>query len=280
MQYANAEFIQIHPTAIPGPDKLRLMSESLRGEGGVSGCSATLQDDHHARRTNGTLRRDRASPGTFSKNSTPVTATLCGAISGRAKFYASAKWAWELMDGSASLPRRLAPLRKDSKEGDTVLDIYQKFTGEDPRKVPMKIFPAVHYSMGGAWVDWPAADDPDRWARYRQMTNLPGCFNAGESDYQYHGANRLGANSLLVLHLWRPRRRARNASLREAARSTHETSLLYRFEQELAIEREFSRQPMASEGPENVYNLHDECRILDGAEMSPSSAIIRISKNT
>ena len=52
--------------------------------------------------------------------------------------------------------------------------------------------------MGGGWVDWPAADDPDRWTRFRQMTNLTGCFNVGESDYQYHGANRLGANSLLA----------------------------------------------------------------------------------
>ena len=51
--------------------------------------------------------------------------------------------------------------------------------------------------MGGVWIDWPAADDPDRNERFRQMTNIPGCFNVGESEYQYHGANRLGANSLL-----------------------------------------------------------------------------------
>ena len=57
--------------------------------------------------------------------------------------------------------------------------------GDDPRKVPMKIFPAVHYSMGGLWVD------------YDQMTNIPGLFAAGECDYSQHGANRLGANSLL-----------------------------------------------------------------------------------
>ena len=57
--------------------------------------------------------------------------------------------------------------------------------GEDPRKLPMKIFPAVHYSMGGLWVD------------YDQMTNIPGLFAAGECDYSQHGANRLGANSLL-----------------------------------------------------------------------------------
>src|SRR5699024_1429655 len=66
-----------------------------------------------------------------------------------------------------------------------IIEIYEKFVGEDPRKVPMKIFPAVHYSMGGLWVD----DD--------QMTNIPGIFAAGECDYSQHGGNRLGANSLL-----------------------------------------------------------------------------------
>jgi len=66
-----------------------------------------------------------------------------------------------------------------------VLEIYEKFMGDDPRKIPMKIFPGMHYSMGGLWVD------------YDHMTNIPGLFAAGEVDYQYHGANRLGANSLL-----------------------------------------------------------------------------------
>ena len=65
------------------------------------------------------------------------------------------------------------------------LEIYEKFAGEDPRKVPMKVFPAVHYSMGGLWVD------------YEQRTNIPGLMAIGECDYQYHGANRLGANALL-----------------------------------------------------------------------------------
>ncbi|MGM0879274.1 MAG: FAD-binding protein, partial [Bacillota bacterium] len=78
---------------------------------------------------------------------------------------------------------------KDPKELDIklggIIEIYEKFMGDDPRKVPMKIFPAVHYSMGGLWVD------------YDQMTNIPGLFAAGECDYSMHGANRLGANSLL-----------------------------------------------------------------------------------
>jgi succinate dehydrogenase / fumarate reductase flavoprotein subunit len=66
-----------------------------------------------------------------------------------------------------------------------ILDIYEKFVGVDPHDVPMKIFPGVHYTMGGLWVD------------FNQMTNIPGIFAAGECEYQYHGANRLGANSLL-----------------------------------------------------------------------------------
>src|SRR5262249_37163270 len=66
-----------------------------------------------------------------------------------------------------------------------VVEIYEKFVGDDPAKVPMKVFPGMHYSMGGLWVD------------YDQMTNVPGLFAAGEVDYQYHGANRLGANSLV-----------------------------------------------------------------------------------
>ena len=66
-----------------------------------------------------------------------------------------------------------------------ILEIYEKFVGDDPREVPMKIFPGMHYTMGGLWVD------------FGQMTNVPGVFAAGEADYSIHGANRLGANSLL-----------------------------------------------------------------------------------
>jgi succinate dehydrogenase / fumarate reductase flavoprotein subunit len=66
-----------------------------------------------------------------------------------------------------------------------ILEIYEKFVGDDPREVPMKIFPGMHYTMGGLWVD------------FNQQTNIPGVFAAGEADYSIHGANRLGANSLL-----------------------------------------------------------------------------------
>ena len=66
-----------------------------------------------------------------------------------------------------------------------ILEIYEKFVGDDPRDTPMKIFPGMHYTMGGLWVD------------FKQATNIPGIFAAGECEYQYHGANRLGANSLV-----------------------------------------------------------------------------------
>jgi succinate dehydrogenase / fumarate reductase flavoprotein subunit len=80
-----------------------------------------------------------------------------------------------------------------------IMDIYTKFTGVDPRDHPMKIFPAVHYSMGGLWTDYGPDQHGliDHGSPKNQMTSITGLFSAGEADYQYHGANRLGANSLL-----------------------------------------------------------------------------------
>src|SRR5260370_30540551 len=67
-----------------------------------------------------------------------------------------------------------------------ILEIYEKFVGVDPRKEPMKVFPAMHYTMGGLWVD-----------NENQATNIPGIYAAGECEDQYHGANPLRAKSLL-----------------------------------------------------------------------------------
>jgi len=80
-----------------------------------------------------------------------------------------------------------------------ILDIYEKFQGVDPRTTPMKIFPAVHYSMGGLWCDYQRSADGGLvvGSPRNQVTNIPNLYAIGECDYQYHGANRLGANSLL-----------------------------------------------------------------------------------
>ncbi|MBO8164503.1 MAG: succinate dehydrogenase flavoprotein subunit [Brevibacillus sp.] len=167
--YANGEFIQIHPTAIPGDDKLRLMSESARGEGGRiwtyrDGKPWYFLEEKYPAYGN-LVPRDIATREIFH-----VCVDLKLGINGENMVY---------LDLSHKDPKEL-----DVKLGG-IIEIYEKFMGDDPRKVPMKIFPAVHYSMGGMWVD------------YNQMTNIPGLFAAGECDYSQHGANRLGANSLL-----------------------------------------------------------------------------------
>ncbi|HIV74568.1 MAG TPA: succinate dehydrogenase flavoprotein subunit [Candidatus Pseudogracilibacillus intestinigallinarum] len=169
VKYANGEFIQIHPTAIPGDDKLRLMSESARGEGGrvwtyKDGEPWYFLEEKYPAYGN-LVPRDIATREIFD-----VCVNQKLGINGENMVY---------LDLSHKDPKEL-----DIKLGG-IIEIYEKFVGEDPRKVPMKIFPAVHYSMGGMWVD------------YDQMTNIPGIFAAGECDYSQHGANRLGANSLL-----------------------------------------------------------------------------------
>src|SRR6476661_5959922 len=168
--YANGEFIQVHPTAIPGEDKLRLMSESIRGEGGrvwtyKDGQPWYFLEEKYPEYGN-LVPRDIATREIFH-----VCVDLGLGVDGKNQVY---------LDVS-----HLDPHMLEVKLGG-VMEIYRKFVGDDPAKVPMRIFPAVHYSMGGLWVD-----------NEHGMTNIPGLFAAGEADYQYHGANRLGANSLL-----------------------------------------------------------------------------------
>jgi succinate dehydrogenase / fumarate reductase, flavoprotein subunit len=167
--YGNGEFIQVHPTAMPGEDKNRLISESIRGEGGRVW---TYKD---------------GKPWYFLEEMYPAYGNLVPRdIATRAIF----KVVYEMKLGVDGQPlvyldvSHLDPEELNRKVAG-VLEIYEKFAGEDPRKVPMKIFPAMHYSMGGLWVD------------YTQHTNVKGLFASGECDFQYHGANRLGANSLL-----------------------------------------------------------------------------------
>ncbi len=169
VRYANGEFIQVHPTAIQGIDKLRLMSESARGEGGRIW---TLKD---------------GKPWYFLEEKYPAYGNLVPRdIATREIFHVCVDEKLGI-DGKNQVYLDLTHLPADylDRKLGGILEIYEKFAGEDPRKFPMKVFPGVHYSMGGMWVD------------YDQMTNIPGLFAVGECDYQYHGANRLGANALL-----------------------------------------------------------------------------------
>src|SRR5712692_5601858 len=180
-KYANGEFIQVHPTSIPGDDKLRLMSESARGEGGRVWVP----------RAKGDKRLPSAIPEKerwyFLEEKYPAYGNLVPRdIATRAIH--KVVYEYELgIDGQPMVYLDLTHIDRATldRKLEGILEIYEKFVGDDPREVPMKIFPGMHYTMGGLWID------------YRQATNIPGIFSAGECEYQYHGANRLGANSLV-----------------------------------------------------------------------------------
>lgn len=258
MHYANGEFVQIHPTAIPGPDKLRLMSESARGEGGrvwVYGDSTkTIETPSGERIPCG----ETGKPWYFLEELYPAFGNLVPRDIGAREILRICEMGLGI-DGGMQVYLDVSGLSDKKKHKlEAILEIYEKFTGTDPRKLPMKIFPAVHYTMGGGWVDWPGADAPDRFERYRQMTNIPGCFNVGESDYEYHGANRLGANSLmscifggLVTGVEVPR------YLDSLTSSYHETPSST-FADALHAEEETKQDLMSRSGPENIHALHDE----------------------
>lgn len=256
MIYANPEFIQIHPTAIPGIDKLRLISESVRGEGGRvwvwgdSSKSIVFPD--------GSLRPcgKTGEPWYFLEEMYPAYGNLVSRDVG-ARAILQVCEAGLGVDGKMEVFLDVTHLPAQTLHKlEVVLDIYRKFSGEDPATTPMRIFPAVHYSMGGGWVDWPAADDFDRDHRYRQMTNLPGCFNCGESDFQYHGANRLGANSLLSCIYAGLVAGDEASRFIEACGSCPSSS--QDFAQAVQQEKEAIRELLSRTHGENVFQLHQE----------------------
>jgi len=258
MHYANGEFIQIHPTSIPGEDKLRLISESLRGEGGriwVYGDSSKtiLAPDGKTIPCGKT-----GQPWYFLEEMYPAFGNLVPRDIGAREVLRIC----ELGLGAEGQPQVYLDMTHLSAEKlhkvESVLEIYRKFTGDDPKKTPMKIFPAVHYSMGGAWVDWPAVDDPDRSTRFRHMTNLPGCFNIGESDFQYHGANRLGANSLLSCIFSGLIAGVEIPKYLDSLHASYGNLSSKIYSEELAQEEAFKHDLLTREGHENVHLLHDE----------------------
>lgn len=215
--YGNAEMIQVHPTAIPGADKLRLMSESARGEGGRVWVPRTRGDHRDPKQIaeherwyfleekypayGNIVPRDIATREIFD-----VCVNQGMGVGGENQVY---------LDLTHRDPDYL------QKKLGGILEIYEKFVGDDPKRTPMKIFPAVHYSMGGLWTQYtkgsynpaqaltkhksgsPAPIDAkvgqgmQLGAVNNAQTNIPGLYAFGEVNFAYHGANRLGANALL-----------------------------------------------------------------------------------
>ncbi|MFM1830269.1 MAG: succinate dehydrogenase flavoprotein subunit [Planctomycetota bacterium] len=194
--YANGEFIQVHPTAIPGADKLRLMSESARGEGGRVWVPRTKGDTRDPRQI------PEADRWYFLEERYPKYGNIVPRdIATREIFEVCVKEGMGVA-GQNQVYLDLTHLGRaylDRKLGG-ILEIYRKFVGEEPSEVPMRIFPGVHYSMGGLWTTYTAKPDAKglvHGAPNSMMTNVDGLYAFGEVNYQYHGANRLGANALL-----------------------------------------------------------------------------------
>jgi succinate dehydrogenase / fumarate reductase flavoprotein subunit len=182
VDYANGEFIQVHPTAIPGEDKLRLMSESARGEGGRVWVPKNPAEQR-APRTIPEGERFYFLEEWYPKYGNLVPRDIATRAIHRIVYQERLG-----LHGKAAVYLDVTHIPRETldRKLEGILEIYEKFLGVDPRVEPMQVFPAMHYTMGGIWVN---GQD--------QATSVPGIYAAGECEYQYHGANRLGANSLV-----------------------------------------------------------------------------------
>jgi len=215
--YGNAEMIQVHPTAIPGADKCRLMSESARGEGGRVWVPRKKGD------TRAPAQIPEDERWYFLEERYPDYGNLVPRdIATREIFDVCVNEGMGIEGGNQvylDLTHR-DPEYLTRKLGG-IMEIYEKFVGDDPRTTPMKIFPAVHYTMGGLWTTYteggyapatprdahkpgspiPVNADPGHGLRIgapnNMMTNIEGLYAFGEVNFAYHGATRLGANALL-----------------------------------------------------------------------------------
>ncbi len=271
-KYANGEFIQVHPTAIPGADKLRLMSESARGEGGRVWVPRRPQDPRPPRQIPESERYyflEERYPKYGNLVPRDIATREIFNVCTREGLSVEAQRLAVYLD-LTHIPRQIL----DIKLGG-ILEIYEKFQGVDPREVPMKIFPAVHYSMGGLWVDYEKSGSGglNVGSPRNQQTNIPGLYAIGECDYQYHGANRLGANSLLSCIfsglVVAPGVANRLESLHGGAAADQPASLyeLAREDHQQAHQKLLRR----SGGGENPYLLHQEL----GHVMTKAATVVR-----
>lgn len=243
--YGNGEFIQVHPTAIPGLDKLRLMSESARGEGGRVW---TYKD---------------GKPWYFLEEKYPAYGNLVPRdIATREIFDVCVRQKMGV-DGQLQVYLDLSHLSKDflDRRLGGILEIYETFVGDDPRKVPMKIFPGMHYSMGGLWVD------------FNLMTSVPGVFAGGECNYEYHGANRLGANALLSCTFDGLKGGPCITKYLSGKKSGEVSAAVY--DREVKKQVDHLSQIRGMSGKENPYKLHTEL----GDIMTQNVTVVRYNKD-
>ncbi|HYV97623.1 MAG TPA: fumarate reductase/succinate dehydrogenase flavoprotein subunit [Gemmatimonadaceae bacterium] len=186
--FGNPCFTQIHPTCIPASgehqSKLTLMSESLRNDGRVWVPKAKGDKRPPGEIPEGErdyyLERKYPSFGNLSPRDIASRAAKEVCDEGRGVGPSGLGVYLDFADAIARLGED-----KIAERYGNLFEMYERITGENPYKVPMRIYPAVHYTMGGLWVD------------YNLMSTIPGLFVAGEANFSDHGANRLGASALM-----------------------------------------------------------------------------------
>ncbi|OLC91186.1 MAG: succinate dehydrogenase flavoprotein subunit [Acidobacteria bacterium] len=260
VDYANGEFIQVHPTAIPGEDKLRLMSESARGEGGRVWVP---RNPAEKRRPKDVPEAERFY---FLEEWYPKYGNLVPRDIATRAIHRIVYQEKLGLDGQAAVYLDVTQIPRETlkRKLEGILEIYEKFLGVDPREEPMKVFPGMHYTMGGIWVN---GED--------QASNVPGIYAAGECEYQYHGANRLGANSLVScifgggLAGAAASKYAKN--LERGAASTSSAA----FDAEKKRQEKKNQKLLSQDGSENPITIWREL----GDVMTEHVTVTRINKN-
>ncbi|MEJ2394706.1 MAG: succinate dehydrogenase (quinone) flavoprotein subunit [Candidatus Thiodiazotropha sp.] len=267
---ANTEFFQFHPTAMLGDDKTRLMSEAARGEGGRIWVPKDPNDPRAGKDIpeqerfyfleewypsyGNTLPRDLASRAIWR-----VVHEMGLGVGGEHKVYL------DLTHLNPSfLEQRL----------HAILDIYRKFHGSDPVDEPMEIYPSAHYAMGGLWVDFEKSESSGGiqfGSPRNHATNIAGLYACGECDYAYHGANRLGANSLLsASYSGRVTGESVANYLRGLQQDTESIPRKYSRD-EVERQQEINRGLLSNTKGDNPYTLHREL----GELMSNRVGVVR-----
>lgn len=268
--YANGEFIQVHPTAIPGADKCRLMSESARGEGGRVWVPRKAGDSRDPRQI------PEAERWYFLEEKYPKYGNLVPRdIATREIFDVCVNMGLGVGGGNmVYLDLTHKPREYLETKLGGILDIYRKFAGDDPCELPMKIFPAVHYTMGGMWATYTAKADGKGMvygAPNTMMTNIEGLYALGEVNYQYHGATRLGANALLSCTfdgLFAGKGIAERVRSLPLAAADRPAGL---FDDAVESETRKMQNLIDASGPENPYVIAHEM----GAEMTAASTVVK-----
>ena len=260
VDYANGEFIQVHPTAIPGEDKLRLMSESARGQGGRVWVPRN-PNDQRAPRTIPEGERFYFLEEWYPKYGNLVPRDIATRAIHRIVYQERLG-----LHGKAAVYLDVTHIPRETldRKLEGILEIYEKFLGVDPHVEPMQVFPAMHYTMGGIWIN---GQD--------QATNVPGIYAAGECEYQYHGANRLGANSLVSCifggGLAGPAAVKYAANLQTGTEAVSSTV----FEIEKKRQEEKNQALISNQGSENPITIWREL----GDIMTEHVTVTRINKN-